>query len=298
MSEPLFTGIDQVAVVVEDAFATAQYLCDHFGIGPWFHLQFGDAGDGNANWAAIDDCVTEGDPIGTYSIHCICCSMPNGVEIEVISPIRGSSIFDRYLKRHGPGVQHVSIVLPDFDAAITRMKDAGFANGQLATVDKTETCAFIDHLSAIGTYLELHKRPEVFVLPAIEMSYIPGPTADDLPARPKAFAQLECINIATADLEASLAVMRDHYGFTDWTVTENEKARTAYYGALNIGIRISQPKDPDSADAEAIAAHGTDITSLSVSLDGEISDIPLTAHDGGSFIDLKQIFGTELKVEP
>lgn len=298
MNKPLFHKVDQVAVVVEDALATVRYLMEEFGVGPWVHIQFGDAHDGNPRWASIEDCVTEGEAIGTYCIECCCCSMPNGVELEVISPVNGSSIFARYLDRHGPGVQHVSIVQDDFDETIARMKAAGFSRGQLATVAKDETCAFIEHLSVLGTYLELHRRPAVFNPPPVDMvEFLPGPTPDVLPAKPRVFPQIESINIVTADLDGSLNVMRGQYGFEEWELDETEAARTAVYRKLNVDIRLSQPKDPDSAGGRLIQAHGTDIASLTVKIEGDPAAYGAAERDGETYIDLKQIFGAELKVE-
>lgn len=298
MTKPLFHKIDQVAVVVEDALATVRYLMKEFGIGPWIHIQFGDAHDGSSKWASIEDCVTEGDPIGTYCIQCCCCSMPNGVELEVISPVNGSSIFARYLKRHGPGVQHISIVQDDFDETIARMKAAGFSQGQLATVAKDETCAFIEHLSVLGTYLELHRRPAVFNPPPADMvEFFPGPSLEVLPAEPKVFPQIESINITVADLDASLNVMRGQYGFEEWELGETELARTAVYRKLNVDIRLSQPKDFDSAEGRLVRAHGTDIGSLTVKIKGDPAVYGAAERDGGTYIDLKRIFGADLKVE-
>ncbi len=296
MSKPLFTKIDQVAVVVNDAKATIKYLSEKFGIGPWVMIQFGDAGDGFDGWASIEDCVCEGDPIGTYCIDCCCCSMPNGCEIEVISPRSGSSIFARYLDRHGPGVQHISIVQDDFDETIARMKAAGFENGQLATVASDETCAFIEHLKVLGTYLELHRRPEVWNPPKANFQFYPGPTPEDKPATPPAFSQIEGVNIVTTDLEAALDILEKQYDIGPWEKTVSAGAKTAMCPALNIDIKIEQPLDKSSADYALAEKNGADIKSFTVKQINPVSGVPVEDKGGCKIADIRDIFGAELEM--
>lgn len=104
--KPLFTKVEQISMVVRDAKASAKFLCDEYGIGPWVCVQFGDAGDGNDNWIPIENVVLDGEEIGTYSIDCCCCKMPSGIEIEIISPKKGDSVFARFLKEKGPQYRH------------------------------------------------------------------------------------------------------------------------------------------------------------------------------------------------
>ncbi len=280
MSKPMISKIDQVSVVVEDAKATVNYLVEKFGIGPWAHLQFGDDGRENIRYGSIEDCVTEGDPIGTYSIDCVCCKMPNDVEIEVISPRKGSSIFARYLERHGAGAQHISLVLTgSYEETLERMAGAGFTTGQFATVIEDETCAFIEHMKSLGTYLEMHKRPDDWGAPiddVIDLTFFPGPTPEDKPEKAPVFNQLDQINIVVEDLAASLDTMEAHYGIGPWEITENADEKKAVCASLNIRFCLIQPLNPDSADGRFLKAHGTDIRSFSAKMVSPLAqDVPV-----------------------
>lgn len=302
MKNSMISKIDQVAVVVEDAKATVKYLEEHFGIGPWFCLQFGDDGKTDIRYGTIEDCVTEGDPIGTYSIDCCCCDMANGVQIEVISPKTGSSIFARYLQRHGPGVQHISIVISEpYEAAIARMAEAGHTTGQFATVMTEETCAFVEHLKVLGSYLELHKRPENFSGPpedAVDVTFVPGPGPEDRPAQQAVFRQLDQINVVVEDLEASLAVLEGQYGLGPWTRQESQQAITAVCDALNIRFQLTQPLDPESPDGRFLKEHGTDIRSFTARMDAPVhGDVPVQEEGPVLRVLDDGIFGAELELE-
>ena len=291
MADPMIKKVDQVAMVVQDAKSMMHFFSDVFGVGPWTWLKFGDQGDGKDDWALIEDCVCEGEYIGTYSIDCCCCSMPNGVEIEIIGPHTGSSIFARYLERHGAGMQHISIVQDDFDQSIARMKEAGFEEGQLATVATEETCAFVNHLSVLGTYLELHKRPPVLT-PVTVAGYVPGPDENTKPAKAPVFSQVEQVTIVTADIDASIRVLEGAYGLGPWERSEDARAKKAVCSSLNLTFILETPLDENSNAYQRLQKYGTDIRSMGIRVTGEIPDgVEVKDMDGARCIDFTDTLG-------
>jgi len=47
-------------------------------------------------------------------------------EIELLHAADADSPIGRYLARHGPGIHHVCLRVPDLEAAIARCRDAGY----------------------------------------------------------------------------------------------------------------------------------------------------------------------------
>ena len=285
--KPLFTKVEQISMVVRDAKASAKFLCDEYGIGPWVCVQFGDAGDGNDNWIPIENVVLDGEEIGTYSIDCCCCKMPSGIEIEIISPKKGDSVFARFLKEKGPGIQHISVNNGDYEETLARMKVAGYTKGQTATVDKVETCSFIDHRDLVGCFLEIHKRPENFEYPKVQPEFIPGPGPEDKPTTPSLFDDFDQIGIVVPDVEHAAKVLNDEYGIGPWIMldfgdcgrgdfvtTENViyngknigafATRAAICDALNIQLEIMEPVSKQGVHYECLKKYGPMTQHLSV----------------------------------
>jgi methylmalonyl-CoA epimerase len=48
-----------------------------------------------------------------------------GFTIELLCPYREDSVIQRYLERRGPGVHHVSFMVPDLDAALAELERLG-----------------------------------------------------------------------------------------------------------------------------------------------------------------------------
>lgn len=222
MAEPLFNRFEQICFVVEDVYR-AMDLFIECGIGPFKIMRFGDAGDGCANTVSIENVRLHGRSTGTYAIIAGLCMLPeSGVELELIQPLTGESIFAEYLHSHGPGVQHLSISHVPFDEAMERIRAAGFETSQIATVDVIETCVFSDHREVIGSYLELHKRPEGFQMPDIEDELYPVDGRMPLCAAP-AFTEINTLGIAVDSVERAEAVLGGEYGLGPWH-REGEKA--------------------------------------------------------------------------
>ena len=72
------------------------------------------------------------------------------------------------LKRYGPTTHYLSLKHRlSYEEIKRRMDEAGFTEGQVATIGTTETCLYADHMDLLGCYLEVHKRPENFAQPQV-----------------------------------------------------------------------------------------------------------------------------------
>lgn len=233
MAEPLFNRFEQICFVVEDVYR-AMDLFIECGIGPFKIMRFGDAGDGCANTVSIENVRLHGRDTGTYSIIVGLCTLPeSGVELELIQPLTGESIFAEYLRSHGPGVQHLSISHVPFDEAMERIQAAGFETSQTATVDVIETCVFSDHREVIGSYLELHRRPEDFQMPDIEDELYPADGCMPLCALP-AFTEINSLGIVVDSVERAAAVLGGAYGLGPWRWDDGK----AVCESLNVRLEL------------------------------------------------------------
>lgn len=304
MKKPLFTKVEQVSMVVRDAKESARFFSDTYGIGPWLCVQFGDAGDGNDNWIPAENVVLDGEEIGTYCIDCCVCTLPSGIELELISPKKGDSVFARFLKERGPGIQHISINNGDYRETLERMAAAGYKPGQTAFIDGNETCAFVDHRDVVGCYFEIHDRPENFKYPDVTPEYIPGPGPDDKPKAVPLFDDIDQIGIVVEDVEKAVRVMNDEYGIGPWILldfgdcgrgeyvtTENVvlngenigtfATRAAICDALNIQLEIMEPVSKKGIHYECLKDYGPLTQHLSTKLSLPYEEVKRRMDEAG-----------------
>ena len=163
--------MEQIGIVVPDLKAAVAPLHDEQGIGPWILVDFGDCGTGTS-FVSVENAVLDGVPFGTYGTHIGICEQLN-VQLEVMEPAQERGVLAVHLKKHGSDVHHLSLVHGDAECALARIHAAGFPKGQTCTIDTTETCIYADHTELLGIYLELHKRPEDFQPPQIELRSYP-----------------------------------------------------------------------------------------------------------------------------
>lgn len=287
MKEPLFNKLEQICFVVEDLYK-AMDLFIGYGIGPFKIMRFGDAGDGNTNTVSIENVKLHGRDTGTYSIIVGLCMLPeSGVELEIIQPLTGESIFAEYLREHGPGIQHLSISHVPFDEAIERIEATGHEISQVATVDKIETCVFSDHRDVIGSYLELHKRPDDFKMPDIEDEYYPEGGVMPEGVTPM-FIEFNQLGIVVGDMDEAIHRLNDDYGIGPWIImdfgdtgrgdnyasldncrhngekTEDYSLHGALCNLLNVQLEMLQTVKPGSGHELHFKKHGPDIHHVSL----------------------------------
>lgn len=103
--------VTQVAWVVEDIAAGEDFLRTVMGARGWMRMpdvRFGP-----------ESTVYRGEP-ADFTAH-ISLSYSGDTQLELIQPVRGSSIYTEFLERGGPGLHHICLEPQDFDAAL---KDA------------------------------------------------------------------------------------------------------------------------------------------------------------------------------
>jgi catechol 2,3-dioxygenase-like lactoylglutathione lyase family enzyme len=152
-------GIKQIALVVRDIEASMRAYAELFGMAPWTGYTL--------TPEILKDMHYRGAPARFSFHHALC--WKDGVQMELIQPLDGPSIFADHLERHGEGLHHVGIYVPDQPRAVAELTAAGCravqgARGFGATGDGAFTYFETDH--PIATIVEVIGAPEVRRTPA------------------------------------------------------------------------------------------------------------------------------------
>ena len=108
--------VDQVGIVVKDVHTAAESLHRLLGIGPFRVLEWPIDG--------VDpESTYHGEP-GHYRLR-LGFTRAGATQIELIE---GQNIWSDFLERHGPGVHHFRVIVPDFEARVAALEAAGFKN--------------------------------------------------------------------------------------------------------------------------------------------------------------------------
>ena len=218
--KPIFTTIEQVCFIVKDLDAAVRMFADGLGIGPWLMVNFGHK-EGDPDFencsVKVEDTVLYGKYVGDYAIRLACCDM-QGTQIELIQPLDDKSLFSLYAREDGMGGQHIATDnTVSFEEILGIMAANGFPLSQLAKIDDTEDCAFVDHMRLLGTHIELHRRPENWDHPEVEPMYYPP---DRIMKRPPVFDSITQVGFAVQDTEAAVKFLCDQYGIGPWIIAD------------------------------------------------------------------------------
>jgi len=104
----------QVAYVVRDIAAAEDWFRRVQGVPRWFRME-------SVSFGA--DCSFRGRPSDSTAHLSI--AYLRDTQLELIEPLRGESPYSEFLAAKGPGLHHVAFDVPDFDATVAALGDAG-----------------------------------------------------------------------------------------------------------------------------------------------------------------------------
>jgi catechol 2,3-dioxygenase-like lactoylglutathione lyase family enzyme len=154
MTEP----IRQVALVVRDLEAAVRHWWDVLGVGPWTAYTLGPP--------RLRDCVYRGERADFSLRHAL--GWSGDVQIELVQPLTGPSIFADHLARHGEGLQHLGRYVDDHPGAVQDYLDRGFTPLQSARGFGAEgdgAFAYFEPPGGNGLVVELISAPKVRIQP-------------------------------------------------------------------------------------------------------------------------------------
>lgn len=163
MSEPTTqaqrAGIKQIAFVVRDLEASVRAYWDLLRIGPWTAYELTED--------VLRDMTYHGQAARFSLRHAL--AWRDGVQLELVEPGNGPSIFADHLDGHGEGLHHVGIYVEDHARAVAEFAEQGFtpiqsARGFGATGDGAFAYFVTD--SPLAAIVELIEAPSVRRTPA------------------------------------------------------------------------------------------------------------------------------------
>ena len=142
--------IIQVAHVVRDIEKSMKYYWDSFRIGPWDVYTFAPP--------AVRDSMVRGKP--SSHTYLLAVTWRGEVQLELMQPLTGRSIYDECLERKGEGLHHIKLYSSDCRAALERFRAQGIAVIQSGKIDADEFF-YLDTEAALGYVIELGNNGKI-----------------------------------------------------------------------------------------------------------------------------------------
>ena len=151
MSE-LMQKIEQIGIVTGDLKGMVKRYEEVFGVGPWV-IADGEGGL-DPKYQAVD--LTVRGKRENFSVS-LAWAKVGDIEIELIQPLDDKSDYARFLKEHGDGIHHISMVtdVPKFRETAERQNIPELMTGRVPGV---ETWIYYDSSPAVGMTIEIHDR--------------------------------------------------------------------------------------------------------------------------------------------
>jgi catechol 2,3-dioxygenase-like lactoylglutathione lyase family enzyme len=150
---PIATGpIAQVSWVTDDLDAQEALLTDHFGVGAWTRIpgvRFGP-----------DACTYRGRPCD--AVADISMAYSGDLQLELIRPLSGESVWSEFLDRSAPGLHHVCFRVPDLGTALAEAAAQGLQALMSGAMAGPMEFAYLDGSAYGAPYIELARiSPEM-----------------------------------------------------------------------------------------------------------------------------------------
>ncbi|MFC9997595.1 VOC family protein [Nocardia sp. NPDC127526] len=137
--------VTQIAWVVADVGSAETYLGATMGAGAWTRMPEVHFGP--------ETCTYRGQP-ADFTAH-ISLAYQGDTQLELIQPVRGTSIYTEFLERSGPGLHHLCLEPADFDAALKDAAAQGIEIVQQGDMGGQMRFAYLDGAAAGVPFLEL-----------------------------------------------------------------------------------------------------------------------------------------------
>jgi len=135
----------QVAHVVRDIDNAMKFYWETFRLGPWGVYRFAPPD--------MRESTVRGQPSEiTYLVAVT--DFRAGVQMELMQPLTGRSIYDEQLERKGEGLHHLKLHYSDCQAALARYADQGIQVIQSGKYDDDEFY-YLDTERIVGAVIEL-----------------------------------------------------------------------------------------------------------------------------------------------
>ncbi len=140
----------QIAHVVRDIDAAMKYYWETFQIGPWEVYTFAPP--------AVRDSMVRGKP--SDHTYLLAVTWKNEIQLELMQPLTGRSIYDEQLEHKGEGLHHLKLYYPDCRAALEQFRARGIDVIQSGKIDDDEFY-YLDTESELGFIVEVGNNGKI-----------------------------------------------------------------------------------------------------------------------------------------
>ena len=138
--------VTQICWVTEDIAATEEFLSAQFGVPAWTRLP-------DIHFDP-EHCTLHGEP-ADFVAH-VSLGYAGDLQLELIQPVRGESIYTEFLAASPPGLHHLCFEVDDMDVALAAAADAGVDIVQAGSMmDGGMRFAYVDGAAGGAPYVEL-----------------------------------------------------------------------------------------------------------------------------------------------
>ena len=197
------SGIKQVGLVVNSVDETAEYYLSNFGIGPFFTLE-----------QEFTDATYWGKPCLLKAKFGLARMGP--VQIELIEPLGGYSVYADFLSQRGEGIHHLGFYVNDLDEEIALLQKHGIGVIQGGRVDDGGFI-YTDTEGTGGITFEFIQRPTPPPRPASSKPKEPPPPPPPSTVR---LEEINQIGVAVKDAEKVMHLYSSVFGMGPWKVQE------------------------------------------------------------------------------
>ena len=251
--------INQIAIVVYDLELVAQNYWDILGIGPWEVY----------DWEAplVYNRMYGGKP--AWSREKIALTQVGGVQLELVQPVDGPSLYRDWLEEHGEGLHHFNFFVDDWEGTVDNLAKEGFTslqNGMFGPHELKNAYNYFDMPPLRAIWEPVFDRGEKFGKP-----YMIPDTDTKSPAKVKC-ERINQIAIVVYDLELVAQNYWDILGIGPWEVYDWEaplvynrmyggkpawsREKIALTQVGGVQLELVQPVDGPSLYRDWLEEHG------------------------------------------
>ena len=142
--------IIQIAHVVKDLDGAMKHFWEVFGIGPWDVYTFAPP--------ALRESMVYGKPSDhTYKLAV---AWVGDVQVELMQPLTGRSLYDEFLEKKGEGLHHVKLYYKDCEQALKDFEAKGIKIIQSGKFDEDEFY-YLDTEDLVGVVYEIGNNGKI-----------------------------------------------------------------------------------------------------------------------------------------
>ena len=292
-------GLSQVCIVTDDFERTVRNLAALFNLGPWKCWDYSPP--------KIFDTRRSGRP-GAWTMK-LGVAWAGGIQLEVIQPTGGTTIYQEHLETHGPGPQHLLVRTgPSYFEASRLLAAARYPPVQSARINpamqigpvslpplpgflaRGMALQFVYHdaRQGPGTVLEIAKMPPGI---SFELGVRLGKADTTVPAGRNGVpvSGISRIGILTGDIDRAIHSW-ETIGVGPWSAQPNSEARLSAARLGSVTIELAQPAG--GVLRSLFDTHGPGIGYLGMS-GGSVPSFTglgpeiLAENEAGTFIDAR-----------